>query len=239
MLAYTDIGQGTPIVFIHGLGSRRQAWSPQRPLAEKYRLIMPDLRGHGETVTETDITMENFAKDIIELLDYLEVDRAYVCGLSLGGIIAQELYKQAPERILGLILANTTSYISPLASFMVLHQAENHYKDKDFIDHIVAKGLYDSNYTPEAKGAFLIRDCYMEAARAPVGINYFTTLMKMNIPVLLIGGNADQVTLPVNQKMMNFFNSKAEQVILSDCGHLSNIEKSAQFNNCIDKFIKK
>lgn len=116
MLAYTDIGQGTPIVFIHGLGSRKEAWRRQHELAEKYRLIIPDLRGHGETELETDISVANFAHDVLDLLNHLEVETAYICGLSLGGIVAQEIYRQAPERVKGLILSNTASFIPSIVA---------------------------------------------------------------------------------------------------------------------------
>ena len=93
--------------------SRKQEGSlvPQHELANRYRLVIPDLRGHGETEMNEGITVKNFALDIIELLEYLEIPSAFICGLSLGGIVAQELYKQRPDLVKGLILSNTTSYV--------------------------------------------------------------------------------------------------------------------------------
>ena len=237
MLAYTDVGLGTPLVLIHGLGSRKEAWASQHPLSERYRLITLDLRGHGETELSTDITMENFAKDIIELLDYLEIDRAYICGLSLGGIIAQELHRQAPERILGLILANTTSYINSFFVATTLYEAKKYFRNETFINTIATRGLHDQSYIEQAKAAFLIRDCYMEAARAPVDYNYFPFLSLMNVPILLIGGDNDQITPVLNQYMMKFYSKRAKFEIIKQCGHLSNIEKSEEFNNIITDFI--
>ncbi|WP_071393168.1 alpha/beta fold hydrolase [Bacillus tuaregi] len=93
MLAYHDIGSGIPLVLIHGLGSRKEAWKPQYELAARYRLIIPDLRGHGETSFNDSFTMQNFAKDIRNLIEYLRIPDAFICGLSLGGMVAQELYK--------------------------------------------------------------------------------------------------------------------------------------------------
>lgn len=238
MLAYEDLGEGTPLVLIHGLGQRKEAWVPQHPLASEYRLITPDLRGHGETTLETDITMENFAKDIIELLDSLEVEAAYFCGLSLGGIVAQEIYRQAPDRVLGLILSNTTSYIPAFFVSSTLLYAANHYRDPDFVDRVVDRGLHDKTYRSLAKQTFLIRDCYMDAAQAPVEENYFPLLIGINVPVLLIGGAEDEVTPVLNIHSMYMFTPGAKKVIFKDCGHLSNIEKSSQFNYQVNKFIK-
>jgi 3-oxoadipate enol-lactonase len=121
MLSYNDLGTGTPIVLIHGLGSKKEAWIPQHELANRYRLIIPDLRGHGETIMNEDLTIKNFALDIINLLEYLKISSAFICGLSLGGIVAQELYKQRPEIVRGLILSNTTSYIPFFLANGIIH----------------------------------------------------------------------------------------------------------------------
>ena len=124
MLVYQDIGKGTPLVMIHGLGSKKEAWEPQHELANLFRLILPDLRGHGETKLDQDLSIKNFAIDIIHLLDFLHIPSAYICGLSLGGIIAQEIYRQHPERVKGLILANTTSYIPALLTYSSIHRSQ-------------------------------------------------------------------------------------------------------------------
>lgn len=238
MLTYTEYGEGTPIIFIHGLGSKKEAWTSQRFLARKYRVITPDLRGHGETKTEDDISVKNFAKDILELMDYLELSSAVVCGLSLGGIIAQELYKQAPSRIQKLVLANTTSYINPFFMPSVLRETEEHYRDEGFGDFIAKGSIHNQKYFNVAKNCFLIRDCYMDCCKAPIGINYFPTLLTIDIPVLLIGASKDKVTPPLHQLLMSFFIRDVERVVLDDCGHLSNIEKASEFNSLIDNFIQ-
>ena len=73
MLTYKDLGSGTPIVLLHGLGSTKEAWVSQHELANKYRLIIPDLRGHGETVINENFTIKNFALDIIQLIEHLNI----------------------------------------------------------------------------------------------------------------------------------------------------------------------
>lgn len=237
MLSYIDKGEGTPIVLIHGLGQRKEAWKPQFPLAEKYRLIIPDLRGHGETELEDNITIKTFAQDIVELLDHLNVSKAYICGLSLGGIIAQELYKQEPERVLGLILSNTASYINSWLAYNVVIQAVKHYQHPEFVDAIVERCLYDKKYAEEAKESFLIRSSYIASLGSPLDHNYHPVLTTATVPILLIGSTFDRVTPMVNFSGMYFANMTAKTKVMFRAGHLSNIECREEFNQTIENFI--
>lgn len=238
MLAYSDIGTGIPIILIHGLGSRKEVWAPQYPLSKKYRLITPDLRGHGETVEEDNIRLRTFAKDVLELMNFLQIESAVIGGLSLGGIIAQEIYKQAPNRVIKLILSNTTSYINPLFVQGLMCQTEKRYRNKKFISEIVDRGLYNWGYAEQAKEGFLIRDSYMDSFRAPIGMNYFPTLLAIRVPVLLIGSSQDKVTPLPNMYLMDLFIANSQKEVFHNCGHLSNIENSGLFNYLIDNFIE-
>lgn len=242
MLAYWNYGSGKEtVVFIHGLGSRKEAWIPQTVLSLKHRLIIPDLRGHGETELEDRISIANFAKDVIELLDLLHIKQAFICGLSLGGIVAQEIYSQRPDIVKGLILANTAAYISTFFASGVIMSAYCNHKKDNFIYQIVDRGLYDNSYREVAKGAFLIRDSYMESLTATLGLNYFPLLTMVDKPVLLISSTHDNVTPSINQLWMLVALTKAKKVrrvMLSNAGHLSNIEQPYKFNEAINSFIE-
>lgn len=243
MLDYFDTGcfDSEVIVFIHGLGSHKKVWTPQLELGFKYRLLIPDLRGHGLTEMNDDITIENMAKDVIELLDQQDIESAYICGLSLGGIVAQEIYKQAPDKVKGLILANTASYIDPIMASSVVLYAYQHHKDTDFIDKVADRGVYKKEYLEEAKEAFMVRKGYMKAATAAIGHNYFPVLMNVTCPVYLIGGDKDRVTPALNQLFMKAACVNArfvDRIILTNTGHLSNIESAKEFNRVIDQFIE-
>lgn len=239
MLTYNDLGTGTPIVFIHGLGSKKEAWLNQHELANHYRLIIPDLRGHGETEINENLTVKNFAADITELLDFLQIKSAFICGLSLGGIVAQELYKQRPEVVDGLILSNTASYIPPLFANRVIRESNLLLQkgEDDLLEYIVSAGLYDKAFKEEAKKAFYIRDTYLESAKASVGVNYFTILPSIKKPVLLIGSTHDKVTPSINIFMMRSFIRRAQTALLKNAGHLSNIEKKDLFNQYVMDFV--
>jgi len=239
MLAYDDLGKGTPIVLIHGLGSKKEAWAPQHELADKYRLIIPDLRGHGETAINEDFTIENFARDIIQLLDTLKVPSAFICGLSLGGMVAQELYLQRPDMVRGLILSNTTSYIPYLFANSMIHVIDHlmQQNKQELLEHIVTTSLYNQSYKEEAIKAFEIKDTYLESAKASIGINYFSALPTITKPVLLIGSTHDQITPFFNLIIMKALIRNARTALLKDTGHLSNIERRDLFNQYVEGFI--
>jgi 3-oxoadipate enol-lactonase len=240
MLAYKDIGKGIPIVMIHGLGSKKEAWWPQHELANQFRLILPDLRGHGETALDQDLSVKNFALDVIHLLDYLHIPSAFICGLSLGGIVAQEIYRQQPEKVSGLILANTTSYIPTLTynSIRYSHGLIQHDKQR-LLTLIVKNSLYNHAYQEEAKEIFHLRDTYIQCAKAPVGINYYHVLPTIKKPVLLIGSTHDRVTPLINLVTMRYFIRDSQTVYFNHTGHLSNLEKKEPFNQAISDFLKK
>ncbi|WP_428910198.1 alpha/beta fold hydrolase [Niallia sp. Krafla_26] len=241
MIVYQDIGKGIPIVFIHGLGSKKEAWEPQHELASHYRLIIPDIRGHGETAIDRDITVKNFALDIIHLLDYLQIPSAYICGLSLGGIIAQEIFWQRPEKVSGLILANTTSYIPVLLSYHSIQRSKQlmmHSKER-LRTRIVQTALYNQSFKEEALNGFQIRDTYIDCAKAPIGINYFSILPIIHKPVLLIGGRHDRVTPFLNMVMMGNLIRHSQTILFENTGHLSNIEQKEAFNEAVDQFLQR
>lgn len=125
-LYYQQYGRGTPLVLIMGLNGTSKLWSPSfiESLAERYRVITFDNRGIGGSSGPGPITISNFADDTAKLLDHLGIDQAHVFGISMGGMIAQQLAVRYPQRINKLILGATTcavKYVRPsLAIYSLL-----------------------------------------------------------------------------------------------------------------------
>src|SRR4026207_1501080 len=105
-LAYTDTGVGRPVVLIHGYPFNRALWTEQIPgLSNGNRIIAPDLRGFGESDASPDVsTMSRLAADVALLMDHLEIPRATIGGLSMGGYVALAFYKQFHARVRALVL---------------------------------------------------------------------------------------------------------------------------------------
>lgn len=240
MLDYIDIGNGNPILFIHGLGNRKEVWFPQYELSKDYRLIVIELPGHGLSIETEDLTVERYAKDIIELLDYLEIEEISVCGLSLGGLIAQELYKQAKERVKSLILCNTTFHI-PLNIGLISLKFSESVINKIGYDEFLIKAVEscihnneDKEIAKMAKNSFLLRkDTYLKSVSSAFGRNYYYELNNIKVPTLLIFSSQDKIIPVSNGYIMNFLIEKSKLIIFEGSGHLSNVEKSKEFNQAI------
>jgi len=108
-LAYKEAGKGIPLVLLHGFPLNRTIWKEVKPiLAQEARLILPDLRGHGESACgEATTTMEEMAADVAALLDKLEVERVAMGGHSMGGYVALAFARLYPHRLLGLALVGS------------------------------------------------------------------------------------------------------------------------------------
>jgi pimeloyl-ACP methyl ester carboxylesterase len=115
-LAYTRHGQGTPLVLIHGYPLDHRIWDGIVPLLEdKFDLILPDLRGFGESTTvDTPYTMDDYASDIAGLLDQLDVKKTAIAGHSMGGYVTLAFARLFPDRVTGLgLIASQTLADTP------------------------------------------------------------------------------------------------------------------------------
>ena len=111
-LAYTRRGQGIPLVLIHGFPLDHTSWDEVAPILEnKFDVILPDLRGFGQSTTiESPYSMADMADDIARLLDDLGIEKAAIAGHSMGGYVALAFLKKYPQRVIGLGLSpNTTA----------------------------------------------------------------------------------------------------------------------------------
>ncbi|RBW69515.1 alpha/beta fold hydrolase [Bacillus taeanensis] len=244
MFVYDDIGKGEPLVFIHGLGSRKEAWKSQHELASRFRLIIPDLRGHGQSPIKKELTVKNFANDIIALLNHLNIRSAHICGLSLGGIVAQQIYRNSADRVKSLILCNTVSYIPPALGKLAVRKrldSISRLSEEEYINLTVYNCLYNKvnpKMIADTKKAFLIhKETYIKSAEAAVGKNFIPMLPFISIPVLVIGSAEDHVTPAMNAMQTHLLVPHSKLVIFDKTGHISNIEKKEKFNQIVDEFL--
>src|SRR4051794_12257141 len=107
---YDVVGHGDPLLLIPGLGVTSSVWGPAIPeLSERLSLILTDNRGVGESEPLRQAeSLRDYTADLIELMDHLQLEKAHVLGLSLGGMIARRLAADHPDRIDRLVLVSCT-----------------------------------------------------------------------------------------------------------------------------------
>ncbi|WP_251552412.1 alpha/beta fold hydrolase [Neobacillus muris] len=244
-IPYIRLGSGEPLVFIHGLGEVKEGWVKQFVLADEYELIIPDLRGHGEYNNPGEISIQNFAKDILCLLHELGIESAHICGLSMGGMVAQEIYRQAPEKCRSLMLVSTFHYAPKNLGKLFVKYRRNRAENKsvEAIRETAAKVcLYSwSQENIEAFHQYYQpnREFYFKAMEACLKVNNLWLLPKIHVPTLIIGGQYDSVIPVWVQFLMHKQIPHSEFVIFRNTGHVAKLEAAEAFNGVLRSFLNK
>lgn len=234
------------LVLSNSLGTAMAMWVDQvAALAGPFRVLRYDTRGHGaSTATPGDTSLDRLGRDIIELLDALDIARAHFCGLSLGGMTGQWLGVHAPERIDRLVIANSSSFMGPPQSWqdrMGLVRAQGM--------AAITQAVLDRWFTPgfAASGAAgLERTRAQLLATSPEGYAACCAAIRdmdlrpivhlVERPTLVIGGSLDPATPPDHAEAIAKAIAGAQLVML-EAAHLSNIEQSAAFTAALLDFL--
>ena len=244
MVGYDDQGKGETIIFIHGHPFNRSMWLPQAELLRRtYRVIALDLRGYGESmVTAGKVRLEDHAADIRNLLDHLGVDQIILGGLSMGGQIVMEFYRQFPERVRALMLADTFAQLDTPQS------RENRIKTADrlilegmehYSAEVLSKMITPANIEsmPEVAAHVMV----MMKTTPPDGAaaslhgraerrDYLPILSGIIVPTLIVVGREDEFT-PVNDaELMHSLIPNSKLEVIEGAGHMPNLEREREFN---------
>lgn len=252
---YTERGlpQGLPVVFLHGFPFNHTMWEPQmKALPNNIRAITFDIRGHGESdVAEGQYTIELFVDDLIALLDHLVIEKAVVCGLSMGGYIALRGVERHPERFRALVLCDTRSEADPDAGKIKRSATIRAIRDngvapfaETFLKAVFAERSFETN--PVAVGAIKAAI----TANSPIGIcgtaialaartDTTHSLREITIPTLILVGEHDSLTPPSASRAMHEAITGSEFHIIPHAAHMSNLENSPEFNKHLLAFLNR
>ena len=251
-LAYTDTGIGRPIVLIHGYPFNRSLWTEQIPaLSNGNRIIAPDLRGFGdsEAASEDISTMNQLAADVAALMDHLEIPRATIGGLSMGGYVALAFYKQFHSRVRALVLADTRAQADTEESKQTrAQQAEKALSEgmAGIADAMLPKLLTPETVSKRPEIVKFVRDMMLQtkpegAAAALRGMaereDQTALLRKISVPTLIVVGSEDAITPVADSEMMHHAIDSSRLVVLDHAGHVSNVERAQQFNDEVLHFL--
>jgi len=250
---YIVAGEGEAIVLIHGHPFDHSMWQPQiDAFSDRFKVIVPDLRGYGKSnLPETSTTrFEDYATDILLLLDVLGVNSFHVAGLSMGGQLAMETYRQAPSRVKSLILADTfASLDTPEAK-----KARNEGADRmeregmgGYASESIHKMIKAEHVTtmPEV-AAHVMRMMTSTNPKAAATamrarserIDHLTEVLpKIEIPVLVVVGRQDEFTPVAKAEEMHAALKNSKLIIIEDAGHMPNLERPGKFNEIVLEFL--
>lgn len=236
------------LVFIHGLGENLHSWAFQiEYFSRNYHIVVMDLRGHGLTSDGMNgITIENMASDIIGLLDYLNIEKASFIGLSLGGMICQELTKHHQDRMEKLVLCNTAAYTVnntdyPLESRLKMITQT----PMDILAGYLTKSCLSNGFTKEVYNQTVKMFSanrvvpYLSATAAAFSVDYREILEDIKVPTLIIVGEYDLVTPVAASKFLHQQIKNSELAIIPNASHLTKIESPIIFNQYVENFLDK
>ena len=257
-LAYTRLGSGVPLVLLHAFPLSSAMWAAQRGgLVRECEVVTVDQRGFGESATgdavrdvPPDLTV--VVDDLAGLLDELELPSVVLGGLSMGGYVAMGFLRRYPQRVRGLVLANTrASADAPdvAANRRRIAEAVEQANSADILLRELAPKLLapqtveqDPNLvkTVEAMVAAAPPEAVAWAQRAMAARpESFDVLREARIPVLVIAGDADQMTPLSEAEAIANAAPDAELVVLPGAGHLSAMEKPREFNQAVSGLLKR
>lgn len=237
------------VVFLHAVGGDHSSWRPQlAALRGRYTTLTFDMRGHGRSFSpdRPDISIARFAEDAVRLVDEAGFLRAHFVGLSMGGVVAQEVYKQAPGRVQSLVLADTWCFHpeadgrrawmqNKLAGMSMMESAS---MDMPYL------------YAPDAPRALIDaaiqvegnkdKDVFLQSWHSMFQVDYRDLLPRASVPVLLIGGTEDKIT-PIDPLLLEILRltPMAELQVLQGGGHFCNLDRADAFNAALLPFLRR
>ncbi len=236
---YEIHGKGEPLLLIMGYGQNSGHWFSQIPgLSQEYRVVAFDNRGTGRSdKPDVPYTMQMLAEDVSGLLEALAIDAAHVYGVSMGGMIAQELALRYPDKVISLILGCTTpggpnSILADAETLNFLFDTDRRKRltqeedARETLPYLFTQEFMDKNpkLMDAVVASMLEYDVtpihgYQRQGEAIMRFNAYARLTEIKVPTLVIAGTADRLIPVENSRLLASRIPDAELVILEDVGH--------------------
>lgn len=250
-LSYLDNGQGRPLLFLHGWLMSHKVWTWQLSMSDRFRVVAPDLRGHGESGGE-GFSYCGCARDLAGLMSHLELEDAVVIGWSMGAQIALSALPQLRERVSALVLVGGTpcfcsredySHGVPPAEArgMALRLRRGFTR--------AAGEFYRGMFSPEDEGSSDIGSMAkavvgrlpqlqvaLDALDELVNSDLRSQLQDVDLPVLLLHGDSDRICLPGASLYMHEQLPVSRLHLFHGAGHAPFLTRTAEFNALLSEF---
>ena len=232
------------LLLLHSLGTSSQVYDPiVAALAASFRVIRPDMRGHGQTpATPGPYTIAQLAQDALAVLDALGVQSAALVGLSIGGLIAQQLCHIAPGRITSVTLMDTALKIPPAALWHERAALVRAQGMQAVVEPVLARWVTPSApaHAAEPLRALLLAtspEGYAASAEAIAAADLTEQSATLALPTLVLVGDADQATPVASAEALRDAIPGARLEILADAAHIPTAEQPAAVAGALLRFL--
>jgi len=252
-IVYEVLGSGAPVVLLHPFPAHRDLWKPAaQALLTRYRVILPDLRGHGDSgVGEGPATMEKHALDLEGVLRAEGVGRALFAGVSIGGYALFEFWRRFRGRVAGLVLCNSKAQADTAEGRAARLQAATDVLERGtepFFESMVPKLLGKTTLSTRpdlVEGALRMmrRMSAEDVAAVQRGMaerpDSVETLKTIKVPVLVVTGDEDVLTGIGEAELMRRHIPGAEMKVISRAGHYSPWEQPEEAGRLLREFAER
>lgn len=244
---FEEVGEGPPLLLLHGLGSSGADWLLQRAVfARRYRVLTFDLRGHGRSAPIPTTSVDRYTVDVATFLDATNWRQVHVVGLSLGGMVAQRLALDRPDLVASLILVNTCArlrislLVLPILFLRLWAVART---DPQRLGRSVAANLFPHpDQRPlyeETARRYSQNDlrCYRAAMIAAGRFNVKAELGRLSMPTLVVAGDRDTVISWPHKVRLARLIPGARLAVIHNSGHATPMDQPARFNRTVLDFL--
>ncbi len=238
---------GPVVVLNNSLMSNFNMWDDTVPaLADKYRVLRYDTRGHGRSgVTPGPYSIASLSQDLVALLDVLKVGKAHVVGLSMGGMIAQYVGANYPQRVLSLGLCNSASEMPPRSLWEERLASARSGGVAALVDGTIKRWFREGFIAHAPEKIERVRQMvlatpaegYIANASAVCDMAQTTMLLKIKAPTLVMSGRQDPACTVEQGTVLHRMIDGSKFVIIEDAAHISNIEQPEIFNRNLRQFL--
>lgn len=249
-LYYEMVGQGQPLLFIHGLGDSARTWEKQLPLFSKqYQVVTFDVRGHGQSDKPPGpYTISLFAEDTAELIKSLGIAPAHVVGISMGGMIAFQLAATMPDFLKSMVIINS----GPAMLVCTLKERWEIFKRLALvrilgmraIGKVLSQRIFPKPEHEALRKIFVERwaendkRAYLDSTRALVNWSVAEHLGAIRCPTLVIASDGDYTPVSAKEAYVAKM-PHADLVVMSDSHHGVHLEWPEKFNEILITFLSK
>jgi 3-oxoadipate enol-lactonase len=251
MMFYRELGEGDPVVLLHAFPLNGKMFEPQmEAFSRDRRVIAPDYPGFGRSPrTPAQPDMRYYAEGVRGLLDRLEVEHVLLGGVSMGGYVAFECLRLFPERVSGLVLANTRPEPDSEETKENRREMARRVAEEGVgvlielqMERLLARSTLEGNEEVVEKVRAMILESNPNGVVAALGAmrerpDSTPLLGKIKVPTLVIGGEEDGISSPEVMGAMAEEIPDSRHVTLPGAGHLSNLEAPEGFNAALKEFL--